>query len=121
MQIRGGPTTVIGDGGATAARPATVRVISWEGGIYRMIREPEDLLEATNFGNDGKGPPLHLFGARGFLLCWQLFVGGTMQKTTNTESSEVIAYRRTCNAEGENTGLSHYILMDKEAETDNEE
>ncbi len=41
-----------------------------------------------------------------------------MQSTKTTEKPaeprpEVIAIRKTCNAEG--TGLSHYVLMDKQA------
>jgi modified peptide precursor CbpA len=46
--------------------------------------------------------------------------GNPMKNATKTESpkkaspkTDVIAYRKTCQAKG--TGLSHYILMDKKA------
>lgn len=36
----------------------------------------------------------------------------TENKTENKERPAVIASRKTCDAEG--TGLSHYVLMDKQ-------
>ena len=35
------------------------------------------------------------------------------KEKTNTKEKDVIAYRKSCKAEG--TGLSHYVLMDKKA------
>ncbi len=31
----------------------------------------------------------------------------------NTEKKDVIAVRKSCNAQAKGTGLSHYILMDR--------
>ena len=40
--------------------------------------------------------------------------GKNIEIQKDNQEEDIIAYRKSCDAEG--TGLSHYILMDKEAE-----
>ena len=74
------------------------------------IREPEDLQEKKGEqksmvkGSAERRSPF-------FIPIMQL-QKGVIMKSSNKEKKKIIAIRKTCKTDG--TGLSHYILMDKE-------
>jgi modified peptide precursor CbpA len=88
-----------------------------EDATLRMIREPEDLLERTTNRNlMVKGFDGPLVVCRGpFCLAGQTRKEHEMKKQDRSKKTQkdVIASRKRCKAE--DTGLSHYILMDKKA------
>lgn len=118
MKFRGGPAAVIGDTdhrGFSKARP--LAVFRREGVVLWLIRKPEDLLDMVHLGakSDGKG-----FGDGDCAPLPKAPINGSrpMTKTEDVTKQQpktrpaIIATRKTCDAEG--TGLSHYVLMDKQ-------
>jgi modified peptide precursor CbpA len=82
----------------------------------RSIREPEDLLDLINEGRD----PMERVSAR-LRACRRPSSKSelVMKHENHTDPKgradrrpEIIAIRKTCDAEG--TGLSHFVLMDKQ-------
>ena len=89
--------------------------------LQRLIREPEDLLDLIHEDEiRWKGFRQGLAPAD-VLFCASETIVKTSTLPTSRETSkqpqpqprpDVIAIRKTCDAEG--TGLSHYVLMDKQ-------
>jgi modified peptide precursor CbpA len=87
--------------------------------LLRTIREPEDLLDVTNEGRN----PMERISDKS--CAWPAFLIAHRSNAVNTNPESrteaqprpaIIAIRKTCDAEG--TGLSHYVLMDKQAKLD---
>jgi modified peptide precursor CbpA len=85
--------------------------------LRRTIREPEDLLDLIHEGEiRWKGFRQGLAPADVLYCASEKIVKNSTIPTPRENSKKprpaVIAIRKTCDAEG--TGLSHYVLMDKQ-------
>lgn len=122
VKFRGGPAAVIGDVDSHGESQSLAGITSLGRRGSRTIREPEDLL---NVCHERRNPMEKGFGA---VVCPPIvspvasenavnqIIENTTPATTVVETlvprPDVIAIRKTCDAEG--TGLSHYVLMDKQ-------
>jgi len=125
VQFRGGPAAVIGDAGRPRGFcPVTSGISRGKAADSQLIREPEDLLSNVKLScTDGKGARTILRGLSGLFCCPGAVPGkpfiAFMEDTMKKSAKKVISYRRRCLQLGQNTGLSHYILLAPKAERSN--
>ena len=122
MKFRGGPAAVIGDVGDKGAAQTRRRASHWwgpprwEGRLRRTIREPEDLLDLIHEDEIRWKGFRQALAAADVLHCASEKIvkksPPTPAEVSKKPRPDVIAIRKTCDAEG--TGLSHYVLMDKQ-------
>jgi len=129
VQIRGGPAAVIGDGEGGGASPATVRAHpDGKAAPHRLNRKPEDLPGGSRITPDGKGSFIFavelpfLLGATAFGPDFQALspddkehveMDRKNQKQQSAAASPApISIRYVCDANGEQVGLSHYLMTE---------